>query len=50
MTLTSDTPPTYREKVIHGVLTAVVDAGTVPGAEGSYTKPGSGERMFGIVR
>ena len=36
MALTSDTPPTYREKVVQGVLAAVVDAGAVPGAEGGY--------------
>lgn len=36
MVPTSDTSPTYREKVVQGVLTAVVDAGAVPGAEGGY--------------
>jgi len=32
----SDTSLTYREKVVQGVLTAVVDAGAVPGVEGGY--------------
>jgi hypothetical protein len=36
MSIPGQTDLSYREKVVHGVISAIVDAGAEPGAPGGY--------------